>query len=97
MPDVPTYREAGLDVDIGTIWVGLFGPNGLPKEIVNRVNAELAKGLVNDPANREKFMTTQGFVVDTPTGGSPAEFAAMLPVERERFVNIAKIGKIRME
>ena len=64
---------------------------------MNRATAELAKGLVNDPANREKFLATQGFVVDTPAGGSAEEFAAMLPVERERFASIAKIGKIRME
>jgi tripartite-type tricarboxylate transporter receptor subunit TctC len=97
MPNVPTYTEAGLEIDIGTIWVGLFGPTGVPKDIVNRLNAELAKGLVNDPANREKFLTTQGFVVDTPAGGSPEEFAAMLPVERARFANIAKVSKITMQ
>lgn len=97
LPDVPTYKEAGLDIDIGTIWVGLFGPAGLPKEIVNRVNAELAKGLVNNPENREKFLTSQGFVVDAPSGAPAEEFAALLPIERERFMNAAKVAKIRME
>ncbi len=97
LPDVPTYKEAGLDIDIGTIWVGLFGPAGVPKDIVNRVNAELAKGLVNNPENREKFMTTQGFVVDAPTGAPAEEFAALLPIERERFANAARVAKIRAE
>ncbi len=96
MPDVPTYKEAGLDADIFT-WFGLFAPAGTPQDLVHRINAELAKGLVNDPAMREKFLLSQGIMIDPPAGASPEEFAAMLPVERERFANIAKIAGIRIE
>ncbi|OGA06048.1 MAG: hypothetical protein A3I00_02815 [Betaproteobacteria bacterium RIFCSPLOWO2_02_FULL_64_12] len=96
MPDVPTYKEAGLDADIFT-WFGLFAPAGTPQELVHRINAELAKGFVNDPAMREKFLLPQGIMIDPPAGASPEEFAAMLPVERERFANIAKIAGIRIE
>jgi len=96
MPDVPTYKEAGLDIDIGT-WFGLFGPAQLPRDIVNRLNADLAKGIVNNPENRAKFLTSQGIEVSAPAGASPEEFAAMLPVERERFAKIAKVAKIRID
>ena len=96
MPDVPTYKEAGLDIDIGT-WFGLFGPAELPREIVNRLNAELAKGIANNPENKAKFLTSQGIEVDAPAGASPQEFAAMLTVERDRFANIAKVAKIRID
>ena len=96
MPNVPSYSEAGLDIDIVT-WFGLFAPAGTPQELVHRLNAELAKGLVNDPVMREKFLVSQGILADAPAGASPEEFAAMLPEERERFANIAKIAGIKIE
>ncbi len=96
MPDVPTYKEAGLDVDIGT-WFGLFGPSGLPGELVNRLNAEVAKGIVNNPENREKFLTSQGIEVFDAAGRSPQEFAAILGPEKARFAKIAQVAKIHID
>jgi tripartite-type tricarboxylate transporter receptor subunit TctC len=45
MPDVPSMREAGLsDVTIYN-WIGLAGPARMPKELVNRLHAEVAKAI----------------------------------------------------
>jgi len=96
MPDVPNYKEAGLDAAIFT-WFGLFAPTGTPNELVHRINAELAKGLLNDPAMREKFLLSQGILIDPPAGASPEEFAAMLPVERDRFADILKVAGVRIQ
>ena len=96
MPDVPTYKESGLDVDIAT-WFGLFAATGTPSEVIHRINAELAKQLINDPANRDKFLTSQGISIDHPAGASPEAFAATLPPERERFTAIAKQAGIKPE
>ncbi len=96
MPDVPTYKEAGLDIDIGT-WFGLFGPSGLPRELVNRLNAEIAKGIVNNPENRAKFLASQGIEVFGAAGRSPQEFAAILEPEKARFAKIAQVAKIHID
>jgi tripartite-type tricarboxylate transporter receptor subunit TctC len=54
LPDVPTTAEAGLpDVRMDT-WFGLVGPPGMPKEIVARINKELA-AIAKQPAFAEKL------------------------------------------
>jgi tripartite-type tricarboxylate transporter receptor subunit TctC len=54
LPDVPTTAEAGLpDVQMET-WFGLAGPPGMPKEIVARINKELAE-VVKQPAFQDKL------------------------------------------
>ena len=55
LPDVPTWREAGMEMNIAT-WFGLYAPAGTPRDVINRVNGELVKGLFNDAAAREKFL-----------------------------------------
>ena len=62
LPDVPTTAEAGLpDVRMDT-WFGLVGPPGMPKEIVARINRELAV-IVKQPAFQDK-LTKLGLAVD---------------------------------
>lgn len=43
LPNVPTLREQGVDVEVGS-WFGVFAPKGTPREIVERVAAALARG-----------------------------------------------------
>src|SRR5262245_59968360 len=43
LPDVPTASEAGVPGYEATIWLGIMAPKGTPKEIVDRLNAEIAK------------------------------------------------------
>ena len=43
LPDVPTLQEAGVAGYEATVWLALLGPAGLPREIVMRLNSEIAK------------------------------------------------------
>jgi tripartite-type tricarboxylate transporter receptor subunit TctC len=62
LPEVPTTVEAGLpDVRMDT-WFGLVGPPGMPKEVVTRINRELA-AIVKEPAFQDK-LAKLGLAVD---------------------------------
>jgi tripartite-type tricarboxylate transporter receptor subunit TctC len=80
LPDVPTTAEAGLpDVQMET-WFGLAGPPGMPKEIVARINRELAV-IVKQPAFQDK-LSKLGMAVDFKPGD---EFTSFMAGETRRW------------
>jgi len=95
MPDVPTFEEAGMEVNILT-WFALFAPAGVPREIVERLNAALAP-LVRDAALRDKHLTPLGIEIDAPAGASPEAIAAFVKSERERYASIVKVAGAKAE
>jgi tripartite-type tricarboxylate transporter receptor subunit TctC len=96
LPDVPTFKEAGMDVSILT-WYGLMAPTGTPREIVQRVNAVVAAELFAIPAMRDKYLTTPGTQVEPPAGGSPEAFADYYKAQREMYARVVKIAGIKAE
>src|ERR1700693_776669 len=63
LPDVPTMAEAGSPTVLGGLWFGLSGPAGLPRDVVDRLSAELAK-INTDPTFLDRL---QSFgVISTP-------------------------------
>jgi len=94
MPDVPSYKEAGFDVYIRN-WLGFFGPAGLPRELVARLNTDVNRGLLQNPAVRDKFLTANGLEVEGAVGGSPDSFLAFLKADREYYANIIKTAGIK--
>ncbi len=83
MPDVPTLSEAGLRGFNTGSWIGLVAPAGTPKEIVDKVARDVRE-VVNSPEVREQFIA-QGA---TSVGGTPAEFAALIDTDRNRYAKI---------
>jgi tripartite-type tricarboxylate transporter receptor subunit TctC len=73
LPDVPTIAEAALPGYELINWIGLVAPAQTPREIVSRLNAEIARW-AGDAANQEK-MAAVGIVIEPMT---PAEFGEML-------------------
>jgi tripartite-type tricarboxylate transporter receptor subunit TctC len=69
LPDLPTFREAGFDIE-GTSWYGVFAPAGTPRDVVDRYNKVLVKA-VQSPEIKQRL---SGFGL-YPTGTSVAEFA----------------------
>lgn len=86
LPKVPTVAEAGFKDYEASAWFGVLAPAGTPKEIVERLSAEIAKGM-NKPDMRERF-ARQGSAI-----------AAATPAQFDRFLRdeIAKWGKIIRE
>lgn len=92
LPDVPTFREAGLPSYTVTNWFGLAAPKGTPPEVVARLQAEVKKALV-DPALRERF-AQQGA---QPGGMSPADFASFIRQETQIWGAVARIAGVKPE
>jgi tripartite-type tricarboxylate transporter receptor subunit TctC len=91
-PDIATSAEQGLADFTFTAWIGLYGPPGLPREIVQRANAALNQTLA-DPATRER-MTSRG---DEPGGGTPAQLGAIMAADYARWGEVVRNANIRAE
>ena len=85
LPDVPTMDEAGVKGYEATIWLGMLAPKGTPREIVDKLNADIRKVLA-DPA-AQKLMHKAGVEV---APSSPEEFAALMKSEYERWGEVVK-------
>jgi len=83
LPDVPTLNEAGVPGYEATIWLGIMAPKGTPKEIVDRLNAEIAK-IIAKPAVKEAW-AKQGAVPMTMT---PAEFGTFLTSDIAKWAKV---------
>jgi tripartite-type tricarboxylate transporter receptor subunit TctC len=77
-PDVPTFKEAGYDVE-GLTFFGLYAPIGTPKPILEKIYAETKK-IVEKPDFQKKFLLGRGLV---PVLSSPDEFEKDLVKERQ--------------
>ena len=85
LPDTPTFAESGLPGFDTYGWYGVFAPAKLPREIVNKLHAEIAR-VLSLPDIREKF-ATQGAI---PIGNSPEEFAAWVKREMGVWGKVAR-------
>jgi tripartite-type tricarboxylate transporter receptor subunit TctC len=85
LPDVPTYPEVGYPALVTSTWFALSGPANLPKEIADRVNAEIVKAF-HAPDVQARF---QKEAIDTKTLNA-AEFTAFFRAEMERWTPLAR-------
>jgi tripartite-type tricarboxylate transporter receptor subunit TctC len=92
LPDVPTLREAGVNMEPVVAWIGLFGPADMPAERVQRISRE-AHAALNQPEQR-RTLEAAGF---EPIGSNPAEFAALQKAEIERWGGLIRQLGIRPE
>jgi tripartite-type tricarboxylate transporter receptor subunit TctC len=93
LPDVPTVAESGLPGFEAVSWFGLYGPAGMPPDIVARLNTEV-RSLFADAEVRKTFLAPQFFesLVDTP-----AELAGFLDTEAKKWGKVIRDAKIKVE
>lgn len=96
LPDVPTFKEAGMELSLRN-WFGLFAPAGTPRDIVQRLNAEVGRNLLRNQGLRERYLEAQGLAMELPVGESPDAFAAFLKADRAYYANIIKTTGIRLD
>jgi tripartite-type tricarboxylate transporter receptor subunit TctC len=96
MPEVPTYAESGMEIAIVT-WFGMMAPSGVPSEIVQRVNAEVTKGLLNNVQLRDKFLTPSGILILSPSGGPPNAFAEFLRAQHAMYSELMRVTGLKIE
>jgi tripartite-type tricarboxylate transporter receptor subunit TctC len=92
LPDVPTMEEAGLPGFEIVAWFAFFAPSATPKDLVQRLNAEIVKA-VNAPDVQQK-LKERGM---TPRPMSLDQFSAFWKSEREKFAAIVKKANIKVE
>jgi tripartite-type tricarboxylate transporter receptor subunit TctC len=92
LPDVPTAAEAGLGKMSLTPWGGIFGPKGMPKDVVDRLAGELA-AVLNRPEVREAF----GKLAFEPKSSTPEELTAILKQQMEIWTATAREVGIKPE
>jgi tripartite-type tricarboxylate transporter receptor subunit TctC len=92
LPNVPTFKELGLEPVNRMAYYGIYGPKGLPREVVDRVNAGVRKAL-EDPAVRKRIEDTGSLVI----GNSPAEFAAQIKAEFEVYKKVVDQQKLKLD
>lgn len=91
-PDVPTLAESGLAGFAVLSWFGLYGPRGMPPQLVQRINDEVNKAL-QSPAAASRFAALG---ID-PNRLSPAEFAAMVASDTARWARIARDINLKVD
>src|SRR6185436_3109882 len=93
--NIPTSAESGIPGLYASGWFGLFGPRGMPKEVVARLNAALVQSLA-DPAVAGK-LSDLGLDVATREQQSPEGLAAFHRAETEKWWPIIKAANIKVE
>ncbi|HKC43259.1 MAG TPA: tripartite tricarboxylate transporter substrate binding protein [Burkholderiales bacterium] len=86
LPDVPTMIEGGVPGYEATAWFGYFAPAGTPREIVDRLNAEIAKAIAT-PDVRERL--APGGLSELP-GGTPERFGELVKSEIAKWSKVVK-------
>jgi tripartite-type tricarboxylate transporter receptor subunit TctC len=92
LPEVPTMIESGYPNVTTAVYYGIFGPAGLPAEVVKQINGS-ANASLKSPELAAK-MAELGF---EPQGGSPQEFASLAAAELQRWLPIVKSTGFQME
>jgi tripartite-type tricarboxylate transporter receptor subunit TctC len=91
LPDVPTMKESGTDVD-AVLWSGIFVPRQTPPAIVKKLESELTR-IIKTP-DVVAGLRPLGI---QPVGNSSAEFAQILSSDIARWTEVARAGNIRIE
>jgi tripartite-type tricarboxylate transporter receptor subunit TctC len=86
MPELPTFAEAGLGGYEVTGWYGVLAPTGTPREIVNRLHADITRAL----AQAEVIQTLGGFGLEPAAPNSPEEFTTFLQSEISKWAKIVR-------
>ena len=92
LPNVPTFKEVGLEPVNRMAYYGVYGPKGLPKEVVDKVHAAIKK-TTDLPEVRARIESTGSLVV----ANTPAEFGAQIKAEYEVYKRVVEAQKLKLE
>ena len=92
LPEVPTLAETVLPGFNSISWIGLLAPAGTPKEIVEKIAADLREVLAGDEVKAR--LIELGAV---PAPNTPAQFAAMIETDRKRYAQVIADKKITVD
>jgi tripartite-type tricarboxylate transporter receptor subunit TctC len=92
LPNVPTFKEVGLEPVNRMAYYGILGPKNLPKDVIDKVNSGVKKAL-EDPAVRKRIEDTGSIVI----ANTPEQFAAQIKAEFDVYKNVVDTQKLRLD
>jgi tripartite-type tricarboxylate transporter receptor subunit TctC len=92
LPNVPTFKEIGLEPVNRMAYYGFHGPKGLPKEVVDKVYAAVKKTL-DDASVRKRIEDTGSLIV----ANTPDQFAAQIKAEFEVYKQVVEKQKLKLD
>jgi len=90
LPEVPTTGEAGVRGADAPLWFGVWGPAGIPADIIAKINADTRKALA-DPGVKEKLAS----LGNDPMDMSPQEFARFVRSEIDDYQRVVRAAGIK--
>ena len=90
-PDLPTIGES-VPGYLAPTWTGVIAPAGMPRPIVDRLNAAINKALVSE-AFKQKFAK----IGDEPAGGTPEEFAETIRADSAKWADVIKRSGAKLD
>jgi tripartite-type tricarboxylate transporter receptor subunit TctC len=90
LPDVPTLKEAGIDVEADA-WNGLIAPGGTPNAVIDQISRDVSE-IIQSKDVREKLAAQ----LMEPVGGTPEEFRARIDGEIARWAPVIKAANIKI-
>ncbi len=92
LPQVPTFKEVGLEPVNRMAFYGIYGPKGLPKEVVDKVSTAVKKTL-ELPDVRKRIEDTGSIIV----ANTPEQFAAQIKAEYEVYKKVVETQKLKLD
>ena len=92
LPNVPTFKEVGLEGVNRMAYYGILGPKGLPKEVVDKIYAATKKAL-EDPTVRKRIEDTGSLII----GNTPQQFAEQIKAEFEVYKQVVAKQKLTLD
>jgi tripartite-type tricarboxylate transporter receptor subunit TctC len=92
LPNVPTFKELGLEPVNRMAYYGIYGPKGLPREVVDKVNAAVRK-VLEDPVVRKRIEDTGSIII----ANTPEQFAAQIKAEYEVYKRVVESAKLKLD
>ncbi|WIT11097.1 tripartite tricarboxylate transporter substrate binding protein BugE [Paucibacter sediminis] len=92
LPNVPTFKEVGLEPVNRMAYYGIYGPKGLPKEVVDKVYAAVKKTL-ELPDVKKRIEDTGSLIV----ANTPEQFGAQIKAEYEVYKKVVEQQKLKLD
>jgi len=92
LPNVPTFKEVGLEPVNRMAYYGILGPKGLPKEVVDKIYAATKK-VLEDPAVRKRIEDTGSLII----GNTPQQFADQIKAEYAVYKQVVEKSKLTLD
>jgi len=92
LPNVPTFKEVGLEPVNRMAYYGILGPKGLPADVVSKVHDATAK-VLQEPAVRKRIEDTGSLII----ANTPQQFAQQIKAEYEVYKKVVDTAKLKLD